>query len=107
MRSRRRRSALSCSLYAVSTVAAFGAPAVAAPSYSYTDLGTFGGRSSRAYDINNNGQVTGWAWALTTGTIYEYDFENEEWIESQGIVNTSVAFLYDNGQMIDIGQQDE
>ena len=42
--------------------------------YSYTDLGTFGGTSSQAYDINEAGDVTGWAWSQSEPS-QEYDWE--------------------------------
>jgi probable HAF family extracellular repeat protein len=54
-----------------------------ASSYSITDLGSLGGTSSRAYGINDLGQVVGRSAPPT--------------------VITSHAFLYDNGVMSDLG----
>src|SRR5262245_17507323 len=51
-------------------------------SVQVTDLGTLGGAQSSALDINDRGEIVGWA--ATT----------------QGIQH---AFLYSNGSMIDIG----
>ncbi len=45
--------------FALCLVIANGVPLASAQSYSYTSLGTLGGSSSWAYDINNNGQVAG------------------------------------------------
>ena len=46
-----------------------------------TDLGTLGGRSSSANDINESGQIVGWA--NTNG-------------------GASHAFIYSNGEMVDL-----
>ena len=75
--------------------------------YEFVNLGTFGGRNSRAYDINNRGQVTGWASSQVTGTILEYDWFTQTWIEREVTSNPPNAFLYDNGTMINIGREDE
>jgi probable HAF family extracellular repeat protein len=47
-----------------------------------TDVGTFGGRESNAFEINNSGQVVGWANRADGSTA---------------------AFLYSNGVKVDIG----
>lgn len=46
-------------LFALCLVIADGVPLANAQSYSYTGLGTLGGSGGWAYDINNNGQITG------------------------------------------------
>jgi probable HAF family extracellular repeat protein len=56
----------------------FGAPTY----YTITNLGTLGGDSAAALDINNNGQVVG----------YSYDSQNQR-----------RGFLYQNGSMTDVG----
>jgi probable HAF family extracellular repeat protein len=55
---------------------------VAAPIYAVTDLGTLGGPSSAALDINASGQIVGSA-MLANGFRH--------------------PFLYENGQLIDLG----
>jgi probable HAF family extracellular repeat protein len=60
---------------------AAGAPA-AAPSFRVIDLGTLGGKSSGAMDINTRGDVVGWA-ATKSGAVH--------------------AFVFRDGKMIDIG----
>lgn len=67
-------------LVSAATVAA-GTPA-AAPSYTVIDLGTLGGTTSGAMDINNRGDVVGWA-ATASGAVH--------------------AFVFRGGRMIDIG----
>ncbi len=47
-------------------VAILASPLAAAPEYRIVDIGTLGGTSSKAWDINNQGQVVGSA-ALSTG----------------------------------------
>lgn len=54
-----------------------------AADYTILDLGTFGGDVSAAYDLNDRGQVTGWA-ALRKNT-------------------TAHAFRYSKGKMLDLG----
>ena len=56
--------------------------AVSAPSYSVTYLGTLGGQSSTASDINDLGQIVGYS-ATTSGEMH--------------------AFLYEGGSMVDLG----
>ena len=109
MRVHHRNLSYFCCFYAVAAAAVLspGTSAAAAPSYTYTDLGTFGGDNSWAYDINNNGQVTGWAWKLTDGTVRDYNFKTGEWSESTGVDNASIAFVYNRGEMIPLGQDDE
>ena len=46
-------------LLLLGTIAFAPAPALAAPAYTITDLGTLGGDFSRGYGINASGQVTG------------------------------------------------
>lgn len=55
---------------------------VAAPAYEIVDLGTLGGARSRAYGINNHGQIVG---------------------EAANAANVTRAFLYANGTMQDLG----
>jgi probable HAF family extracellular repeat protein len=55
----------------------------AAPTYTVTDIGTFGGSSSRAYGINDSGQVVGMA--VGSGNLFSH------------------AFLYSNGITTDLG----
>ena len=45
--------------------ALFAFPALAAPMYTVTALGTLGGPNSKGYGINASGQVTGWAQTIT------------------------------------------
>jgi len=66
-------------------LAAFAQPALAAPAMTHwtvTDLGTLGGGESKAYAINNFGQVTGYAYVDGT---------------------TAHAFRFSNGRMEDLG----
>lgn len=46
------------------------------------DLGTLGGRTSSALDVNGLGQIVGWA---------------------AGVAGHPRAFLHDNGEMVDLG----
>ena len=80
-----------------------------AAQYVWTDLGTFGGRNSRAYDINDAGQVTGWAASVTVRTMWEFDFRTGEWVQRAVEMQPPNAFLYDSatGQMTDLGYGDE
>lgn len=91
------------------------------------DLGTLGGRSSDANEINNNGQIVGWSDInLTSGEYHAFLYENDMMIDlgtlggtrsiAWGINNNAQvvgysynssgqqhAFLYDNGEMKDLG----
>ncbi|MGN6379634.1 MAG: hypothetical protein ACTHNU_11835 [Gaiellales bacterium] len=58
------------------------APAASAASYQVVDLGTLGGASSSATDLNNRGDVVGWS-RTASGAVH--------------------AFVYRDGRMIDIG----
>jgi probable HAF family extracellular repeat protein len=58
------------------------AATASAASYTVIDLGTLGGKSSAANDINNRGDVVGWA-ATPSGAVH--------------------AFVYRDGKLIDIG----
>jgi probable HAF family extracellular repeat protein len=57
-----------------------------------TDLGTFGGPTSRAVAVNNRGQVIGWA---DTTAKYEGGYAQGAPIQH--------AFLWQTGKMIDLG----
>ena len=74
----------------------------AAPTYRFTDLGTFGGDSSEALAINNNGHVVGWAQTAATGTVSDYDWRTGTWSTYTGTIQTRNAFVYDRGEMIDL-----
>lgn len=70
-------------LLALLVVASVSAPAYSAPpQYTITDLGTLGGDYSRAYGINELGQVVG---------------------ESRTATGTTRAFIWSNGTMTNLG----
>ncbi len=83
--------------------------------YDYLDLGTFGGRSSRAYDINNRGQVVGYAERTMTGTVPVYEWDPADPFGfritgyTQGTVTRTNAFVYDyrRGTMVSLGEPTE
>ncbi|MBU1691443.1 MAG: PEP-CTERM sorting domain-containing protein [Gammaproteobacteria bacterium] len=68
----------------IAAFALYNTTALAVP-YTITDLGTLGGAYSSAFDINNNGQVVGFA-SLNSGYSH--------------------PFLYSNGVMSDLGTLD-
>jgi probable HAF family extracellular repeat protein len=57
----------------------------------YTDLGDLGGSFSGAYDINNSGQITGFA------------FSDPGPNPPNPAIHYAHAFLYENGMMTDLG----
>ena len=61
--------------------------AFSAIAYQITDLGTLGGTSSRAYGINNIGDIVG----------------RSRPMNADGSNGTRSAFLYTNGRMLDLG----
>jgi probable HAF family extracellular repeat protein len=65
----------------VVTLSNAGSRAAAPQSYGITDLGTLGGRMTFAYDVNDAGQVVGYS----TTSVHSH------------------AFLWQNGQMTDLG----
>ncbi len=67
---------------AMLVVGLLAAATASAATYTVIDLGTLGGTSSGATDINNRGDVVGWA-ATSSGAVH--------------------AFVYRDGKMIDIG----
>src|SRR5512134_1603622 len=77
-----------CAALILAATLSLGAPQASAaalltsPSYTVTDLGTFGGSYSAAADINAAGQVVGAAYTVN---------------------NVSRAFLYSDGAMTDLG----
>jgi probable HAF family extracellular repeat protein len=79
------------------------------PRFDFVDLGAlgFGGPSSIAYDINNKGQVVGWAHAAET-QVREYNWESRQW-EDKGLMTPRNAFLYDSRhkRMINLGRRNE
>jgi probable HAF family extracellular repeat protein len=86
-----------------------------------TDLGTFGGNQTNAYEINNSGQVVGnyslngWHSALydngtwtdlgISGESYAFAINNSGQIVgySTNSFGTRIAFLFDNGAMTELG----
>lgn len=95
----------------------------AAMPYSLTDLGTLGGGESGAYDINNAGQVVGYA-TTSSGVSHAFLYSGKAMIDlgtlggatsNSGYINDrgqimgwskasdgyTVPFLYDNGVMHD------
>jgi probable HAF family extracellular repeat protein len=92
------------------------------PSYSVTDLGTFGGTTSDAYGINGDGQVVGDA-TTAAGTYHAFVYDNGT-MKDLGLAGTSAtarainssgqivgyyydgayeAFLYSGGKVTDLG----
>ena len=82
MRASRTWRRVGAGLLAVLVVTLAAAPAATAASYRVVDLGTLGGATSAATDVNNRGIVVGWA-KTASGTVH--------------------AFVYRDGMMIDIG----
>ena len=83
----RLRSALKSAAHRITFLAVASAlttPGLA-QSYTITDLGTLGGLWSRAYDINNVGQITGMA------------------LLGASPCSVNAAFLWEDGEMINIG----
>jgi len=110
----------------IATIALCLSTAVSAvPIYTITDLGTLGGIFSYGYDINNAGQVTGFAdivsnahhaflysggsmtdlGTLGGSTSYGYDINDAGQVtgDSDTVGNAAQhAFLYSGGSMVDI-----
>jgi probable HAF family extracellular repeat protein len=82
----RRHLTLSSTWIAVAALAILGPrhEVRAAGGYTIVDLGDFGGNESYGYDINNEGQVTGYA-------------------TDDGAFSRSWAFLYSNGVLTNLG----
>jgi probable HAF family extracellular repeat protein len=59
-------------------------------------LGTLGGDFSEAYDINNQGQIIGFSSTISGQSLKSKSDEDD-------IENEHHAFLYENGDMIDLG----
>jgi probable HAF family extracellular repeat protein len=105
----------------------FTTPVQAVVQYAVTDLGTLGGNSSSALDINDRGQIVGYSKNNTNKTnafLYDggnmqnlgtligpnaqsnaYGINNQGQIvgTSDSLTNLGRAFLYSNGTMQDIG----
>lgn len=65
-------------------------PSIAAVMYSVTNIGTLGGEFSTAYDINDNGQVVGYAATSTSGGRAFL------WDSTSGIRNLDPNGIYDS-----------
>src|SRR5688572_5884975 len=94
-------------LLTVGLVLVLGQVARAEIQFSYKDLGTFGGRHSRPGDINNSGQVVGWASNSTTTNLRDYDWFSGTWKQQSGSWEPRNAFLYDYNTMYNLDRPDE
>lgn len=86
----------------VATLAALAGVAMA-NTYSITDLGTFGGAASRGYDVNEQGNVVGWA-ELGSGEKRAFFYDGATGVKTQIPVfaNTleSGAYSLNNANMV-------
>ncbi|ASP39731.1 hypothetical protein CHH28_14080 [Bacterioplanes sanyensis] len=71
----------------------FTSTATATPLYQFEDIGTLGGPEAAALDINDSGSIVGWS---SRDNKHECTTDTSD-------VNCHFAFLYHNGQMLDLG----
>lgn len=80
-----RRTTLAAVLLAAFAVGVARASATPTPSFTAVDLGTLGGAHSRAFALNEAGQVVGWSY--TAGPLEDQEVHAFSWTHGDGMVD--------------------